>query len=222
MMYKQFLNRPLSLILIGLMLVMALAACGQAAAPASETEAPASVAEEPEGPFEVVMGVAALAAGGIWLYNNWRKLPEMFNSAWDSAKNFLTFWKDESPEDKNVVVKPELKSPDGSMLTDLGLNPGLTGSHTDLNGPGISGPDFATPELPELRSIPMQGLPSESGEGKVIRDERKVVIKKIVFNNTDGLNENKIVRLIRETISNTASDTWGSENNLYDTAGVLG
>ncbi|ANZ52216.1 putative tail tape measure protein [Aeromonas phage Ahp2] len=39
----------------------------------------------------VVMAVAALVAGGIWLYQNWDKLPELFDNLWAKVSEFVGF-----------------------------------------------------------------------------------------------------------------------------------
>ena len=52
----------------------------------------------------VVTAVAALTAGGIWLYKNWSRLPQLFSKAWEKVKSFVMFWKDEDLEHK----KPEI------------------------------------------------------------------------------------------------------------------
>ncbi|MGL5976663.1 MAG: hypothetical protein ACRC0H_16055, partial [Aeromonas sobria] len=39
----------------------------------------------------VVMAVVALVAAGVWLYNNWERLPEIFSNVWAKITEFVGF-----------------------------------------------------------------------------------------------------------------------------------
>lgn len=39
----------------------------------------------------VVMAVVALVAAGVWLYNNWERLPEIFSNLWAKITDFIGF-----------------------------------------------------------------------------------------------------------------------------------
>ena len=159
----------------------------------------------------VVTGVAALAAGGIWLYNNWRRIPEIFSKAWDSVSSIFTFWKDEGDLEKVASI-------DTSKAED---------SIERLNSKDIETDNVIdiTTRLQKLDSQQYEKLPASNNDDsstsltKNFSDQRKIIIQNLTIENNHKeahINDkNGVAGQFQEIINHN----WGPA--LYDAGEVI-
>ena len=151
----------------------------------------------------VVTGVAALTAGGIWLYKNWKKLPELFSNTWESVKGLFSLWKDEDDLKKTATIETK----------------------ADENLDNVIDVDFTT-KLKKLESQQYENIPLSSSTNEttneVVRsysDNRKIVIQNLTVHTNAQTNNKDFDKDIKKALAEVIDHNWG--NALYDQGGVI-
>ena len=178
----------------------------------------------------VVTGVAALAAGGIWLYNNWKRIPEIFSKSWDSIASIFTFWKNEKDLEKVVSVDTSKAEDDLNQLkqdnvVSLNFTPEAFTNQQQIIGEKPDNIVDITDRLKKLESQQYEKIPGNNNDNsstsltKNFSDNRKIVIQNLTIENNhkeSHLNDkNSVAGQFQEIISHN----WGPV--LYDAGEVI-